>query len=86
MLAGVLKQDAGTIHLNIAGDNQSLKYRQKLTYVPGKPAFFPSITGNDFLSFILSVKKINKHCAKVNTLIDGFKLAPHLHTKFKDMS
>ena len=86
MLAGVSLQDSGEIYLRGVGDSQSQHYKQSLTYVPGKPSFFPDATGNDFLSFISSVKKSKKSNDFIDSLIDGFKLAPHLDTKFKDMS
>ncbi len=86
MLAGVSLQDAGDIFLTGIGNNQSQQYKQNLTYIPGRPVFFPDATGNDFLSFISSVKKYKKSNNFINSLIEGFKLAPHLDTKFKDMS
>ena len=86
MLAGVSLQDAGEIYLRGIGNSQSQPYKQSLTYIPGRPSFFPDATGNDFLSFISSVKKGKKSNDYINSLIDGFKLMPHLETKFKDMS
>jgi ABC-2 type transport system ATP-binding protein len=86
MLAGVSLQDAGEIYLRGIGNSQSQHYKQKLTYIPGRPSFFPDATGNDLLSFISSVKKSKKSNYYIDSLIDGFKLTPHLDTKFKDMS
>lgn len=86
MLAGVLCQDAGSIYLSDVGTNTSVEYKQKLTYVPGKSIFFPSATGNDFLSFILSVKKVSYKNSDIGSLIEKFKLTAHLNTKFSAMS
>jgi len=86
MLAGVSLQYSGEIYLRGIGGSQSQHYKKNLTYVPGKPSFFPDATGNDFLSFISSVKKGKKSNDYIDSLIDGFKLTPHLDTKFKDMS
>src|SRR3990167_1092905 len=78
MLAGVSLQDAGEIYLRGIGNSQSQPYKQNLTYIPGRPSFFPDATGNDFLSFISSVKKGKKSNDYIDSLIDGFKLTPHL--------
>ncbi len=86
MLAGVSLQDVGEIYLRGIGNNHSLHYKQNLTYIPGRPSFFPDATGNDFLSFISSIKRGKKSNDYIDSLIDGFKLTPHLGTKFKDMS
>jgi ABC-2 type transport system ATP-binding protein len=86
MLAGVSLQDTGEIYLRGIGNNQSQKYKQNLTYIPGRPSFFPDATGNDFLSFISSIKKDKKSNDYIDALIEGFKLAPHLEARFKDMS
>lgn len=86
MLAGVSLQDTGEIYLSGIGNNQSQHYKQNLTYIPGKPSFFPDATGNDFLSFILFIKKGTKTNEYIDSLIDGFKLTSHLDTRFKDMS
>lgn len=86
MLSGVSLQDSGEIYLHGIGNNQSLPYKQNLTYIPARPLFFPDATGNDFLSFISSIKRSKKPNNYIDSLIDGFKLAAHLDTKFKDMS
>ncbi len=87
MLAGVLQQDNGSIIFSDTDLNTSIEYKQKLVYVPCKSLFFPIATGEEFLSFILSVKNTdNMSCEKLNGLIEDFKLTPHLHSKFKDMS
>jgi ABC-2 type transport system ATP-binding protein len=86
MLAGVVMQDAGLIYLTNVGNNQSQGYKKNLVYVPSNPSFFPGVTGNDFLNFIVSVKKWDKNHSYVKDLIDSFKLKSHLHSKFSDMS
>lgn len=86
MLAGAVLQDSGSITLRGVGDNHENKYKEKLTYIPGKPTFFPGITGYDFLDFICAVKKSKANKKEFTVLIDGFKLNPHLNTKFSQMS
>ncbi|MFZ2314836.1 MAG: ATP-binding cassette domain-containing protein [Gammaproteobacteria bacterium] len=56
MIAGVESQDSGKIILNNVGINKDIAYKKHLSYVPSNPLFFPSTTGDDFLSFIYSVK------------------------------
>jgi len=73
MLAGVALQDTGEIYLDGIGASQSLQYKQNLTYIPGRPSFFPDATGNDFINFIASVKKCNPN-NRLDFLIDGFML------------
>lgn len=86
MLAGCLNQDAGQIYLHGIGYSQSHAYKQNLTYIPGKPSFFPDVTGSEFLNFISYIKKGKKINHSVNMFIENFKLGPHLDTKFKNMS
>lgn len=87
MLAGVLAPDAGVINLSGIGPSQSLAYKSSLAYVPGKPSFFPSATGLEFLEFVASTKKIRlSDCADLKKMIHGFKLDTYLSVPFKDMS
>jgi len=86
MLAGVLPQDGGSIHLSNEGHNSSLSYKKKLVYIPEAPTFFPGATGDIFLKFIQSIKLNQQNLTGMNTLIDGFGLRPHLYTRFSDMS
>lgn len=86
ILAGVLMQDSGSVVMNGCNDSFTLDYKKNLTYIPSKPAFFPSATGEEFLSFIYSVKKKNINEELYRNLTEGFRLADFLHIKFNDMS
>ncbi len=86
MLAGVLRPDSGTICLDGVGNSLSKKHKQKLTYIPSAPLFFPTATGAEFLSFIVSIKRANKSQEKIYELINRFRLSTHLHSRFNEMS
>lgn len=86
MLAGVAAQDSGSIYLHGEGPSTSMKYKKKLTYIPGAPSFFPSATGEDFLRFINSTKWGRYDLLRVNKMIEEFGLEQHLRTRFTAMS
>ncbi len=87
MLAGITAPDSGSICLANIGMTDSIEYKKNLVYVPSNTPFFPSVTGAEFLSFILSVKSdTHNEDTQLKYLIDGFKLKSHLNTRFNNMS
>lgn len=86
MLAGVTRQDEGSIIMSDVGDSATIGYKRRLTYVPSKPIFFPNATGEDYLSFIYSVKKDEINHQKFMMAVDSFRVNDYLKTKFQNMS
>ncbi len=84
MLAGISRQDSGSIILNGFGSNQSIEYKKQLAYVPAKTSFFPSATGKNFLDFMISIK--NNRTDDLSRILERFSLISHLNKKFSEMS
>lgn len=88
MLAGIIAPDSGSITLEGIGNAASYLYKRELTYIPSAPSFFPATTGEEFLSFISSIKTRNKNDCDftLNKLVEGFSLLPQLKVRFDQMS
>jgi len=68
MIAGLLKPDAGTIHINsndLAKDTKSCK--QDTGYIPDRPYLFEKLTGYEFLQFIASLYNLDQGLFTKNT-------------------
>lgn len=85
MLAGVSLQDTGSIVLNEGAANISMAYKKQLTYVPSQTIFFPTASGADFLSFILSVKSETR-TDPFDPFLSVFQLHRYLNMPFSKMS
>ena len=83
MIAGVTRQEKGFIRLNSALLSGTLSYKMRMAYVPSVPAFFPMIDGNEYLSFIQSLKGAS---VNLQQHICGYQLNNHLASKFGQMS
>lgn len=83
MIAGVIGQERGVIRLNSVILSGTLDYKMKMAYVPSVPTFFPIVDGNEYLSFIQSLKGSSTN---LQQHISGYKLNNHLVSKFGQMS
>jgi ABC-2 type transport system ATP-binding protein len=86
MLAGVELQNSGSIALSKIGASTSIKFKQRLAFIPGKPNFFPSTTGAEFLDFVMSTKKQSTSSPQLKNLLSKFKLIDQVNNKFSKMS
>lgn len=86
MIAGVIRQDAGLIKLNATLSNHTQQYKMRMTFVPSVPSFFPMVDGNEFLSFVQSIKKTADSLNNLEQDISSYKLNKHLTSKFNQMS
>jgi len=68
MIAGLLKPDTGTIHINgndLANDTKNCK--QDTGYIPDRPYLFEKLTGYEFLQFIASLYNLEQDLFIKNT-------------------
>jgi ABC-2 type transport system ATP-binding protein len=86
MLAGVEPQNSGSITLFNVGNNRSINFKQKLAFIPGKPNFFPSTTGAEFLDFVISAKNQSHDSLLLQSLLAKFKLNDQIKKIFSKMS
>lgn len=86
MIAGVTRQESGVIKLNSAMLSGTLEYKMRMVYVPSVPAFFPMVDGNEYLSFIRSLKDSSSSSTRVQQNIAGYQLSHYLSSKFDQMS
>jgi len=82
MIAGLLKQDQGTIRINgldLALEPEACKLRTG--YIPDRPYLYEKLTGHEFLQFIASLYPVDKENLEENIarLLDIFDLENWRH-------
>lgn len=86
LLAGAVRPDAGDVRidgLNLQTEPRAA--RQRLSYAPDESPIYPFIRGREFLEFVARTKGTTPH-ERLDSIIAGFGLTPHLDTRFKAMS
>jgi ABC-type multidrug transport system ATPase subunit len=85
MLAGVTQPDDGEIFLlGKKLPEQFNNVTRQLCYVPDNCPVYPFISGQEWLSFVKSLRTVDIELEQA--LLSGFGLHPHLESKFGEMS
>jgi ABC-type multidrug transport system ATPase subunit len=86
ILAGIVEPDSGTIHVGTHSlTTAPLAAKARLSYVPDECPVYPFMSGHEFLRFVAWAKGC-KVDADVIDIAQRLGLAPHLDTRFADMS
>jgi ABC-type multidrug transport system ATPase subunit len=86
ILAGVQAPDAGTVTI----DGHDLltnpeRAKERLAFVPDDCPIYPFMLGRDLLDLVARAKRTRVD-ERVDALVEGFGLEPHLRTRFGQMS
>jgi ABC-2 type transport system ATP-binding protein len=86
LLAGAQTPDAGRVLIDgVDMKKSSEKARGRLAYVPDECPVYPFMTGDEFLRFVASTKRV-KFDDSANEFIAAFGLHEHLDARFDEMS
>lgn len=86
ILAGIQPPDTGTV--TVGGhdlEKAPLQARQQLAFVPDDCPIYPFMNGRDLLDFVARSKRVAVD-ARIDALVHRLGLAPHLFTRFGQMS
>ncbi|AMA74149.1 MULTISPECIES: ABC transporter ATP-binding protein [Aneurinibacillus] len=89
MIIGVLEKTSGDIEINgISLQEEPVRAKRNVFYVPDHPVLFEKMTGKDFLSFMADLYGVD-YCSslvEIESVINRFQLTPHLAKSIGEMS
>lgn len=77
LIAGLLHPTRGTIHINgIDLQDDPLRAKTVLSYIPDEPFMYPKLTGREFLTFVAGIYNLNPvdYAERLGTLMERFEI------------
>ncbi|MBV1883239.1 MAG: ABC transporter ATP-binding protein [Pseudomonadales bacterium] len=85
-VAGIVPLDQGHIKVgNIDLEQNPMKAKRLISYMPDKPMVYPFMTGKELLNIVAQSKKV-KLDKQIKGYIDDLGIEQYLNTKFETMS
>lgn len=87
MMVGILPPTKGRVEIKgLDNQEQPLKTKKIIGYIPDNPFVYPQMTGREFLHFVGSLHQVDNKQAKIKKLLKIFPIEKMIDGYFKDFS